>query len=155
MSFKSIDHINQEMYLDQLYMCMFQIHINNDISFEKTWLRNFLEGCWECFLLQTEIHEAIITLKISILIRLWQEKLWLDEAIVESAGQAQCLENLQHVYIQSHFYGYCGTVPVSRWILHLKPHNRECPVESDFNIQIIYYISIISCAPWHKIQFAI
>lgn len=27
----------------------------------------------------------------------------LDEAIVESACQAQCLENLQHVYIQSHF----------------------------------------------------
>ncbi len=56
----------------------------------------FLEGCWERFLLQTEIHEAIITLKMSILIRLRQEKL-LDEAIVESAGQAQRLENLQHV----------------------------------------------------------
>ncbi len=94
MSFKSIYQINQEMYLDQLYMCMFQIHINNDISFEKAWLRNFFGRLLRAF--STANHEAIITLKMSILIRLRQEKL-LDEAIVESASQAQRLENLQHV----------------------------------------------------------
>lgn len=91
------------MYLDQLYMCMFQSHINNDISFEKTWLRNFFGRLlrvfstanwdpWSNYYIEKFYFDKVMT-----------GKTVLDEAIVESACQAQCLENLQHVYIQSHF----------------------------------------------------
>ncbi len=85
MSFKSIYHINQEMYLDQLYMCMFQIHINNDISFERAWLRNFFGRLLRAF--STAIWDPWSNYYIENVYfdKVTTGKTVLDEAIVESA----------------------------------------------------------------------